>query len=222
MEFVENSTHQTFLEQHTTFGGGSSSTSRNQSNAFIQPSGGPVRYLREHESGDTRRHVNFLRNNIDPQSSSLVIGESVAISFLSYHDCGGDSIREVDHRDDPIVIKVIVKSNLDMLNMLFHDTHTFNAMCGNDSKQNRSITTQNLKSHDDEHDDAQQDEISYYREISYESVISKLLKQIKYQSTKMKNSSDSCCISLGTSDDGGELGKINCGHEFHFQCIRSG
>ncbi|XP_015170377.1 uncharacterized protein [Solanum tuberosum] len=112
MEFVENSTRQTFFEQHTTFGGGSSSTSRNQYNAFIQPSGGPVRYLREHESGDTGRHVNFLRNNIDPQSSSL-----------------GDSIREVGHRDDPIVIE-------------------------------------------------------------------------------------------GTSNGGGELGKINCGREFHFQCIR--
>lgn len=32
-----------------------------------------------------------------------------------------------------------------MLNMLFHDTHTFDAICDNDTNKNRSITIQNLK-----------------------------------------------------------------------------
>lgn len=84
MDFVENFTHQAFFEQNTNFGGGSSSTSRSQSNALIQPSGDPVRNLREHEFGI---HVCFLRNNIDPQSSSPVISGRVAIKYLSYHDC---------------------------------------------------------------------------------------------------------------------------------------
>ncbi|KAH0682486.1 hypothetical protein KY289_020238 [Solanum tuberosum] len=114
-------------------------------------------------------------------------------------------------------------------------------MCGNESKQKRSIATENLKSQDDEedkHGDAQHDRIFYDGEMSYEallelqehvggveiglkkSVISKLLKQSKYQSAKIKNYSESCCICLDTYDDGAELGKINYGHEFHYQCIR--
>ncbi|XP_049391625.1 probable E3 ubiquitin-protein ligase HIP1 [Solanum stenotomum] len=91
---------------------------------------------------------------------------------------------------------------------------------------------------EDEHGDAQHDDIFYDGEMSYEALlelqehiggveiglkksdISKLLKQSKYQSAKMKNYSESCCICLDTYDDGAELGIINCGHEFHYQCIR--
>ncbi|WMV24204.1 hypothetical protein MTR67_017589 [Solanum verrucosum] len=210
-----------------------------------------------------------------------------------------------------------------MLNMLFLVIHTFHEICGNESKQKWSIATENLKSQDDEedeHGDAQHDDIFYDGEMSYEALlelqehiggveiglkksnISKLLKQSKYQSAKMKNYSESCCICLpkkkkkkkknkkkkkkkkkkrkkekekekdkeketwvrprnlhskqkqsiatenlksqddeedehgdaqhddifydgemsyeDTYDDGAELGKINCGHEFHYQCIR--
>ncbi|WMV24205.1 hypothetical protein MTR67_017590 [Solanum verrucosum] len=89
MDFVENSTHPTFFEQYTNYHGGSSSASTHQSNAFTQPSGDPVRYLREHGLWDTGRDVYFLRNNIDSQS-------------LSH----GGIIMEPGHRDDPIVIEV--------------------------------------------------------------------------------------------------------------------
>ena len=42
MELLEKSTHLTFIEQHRGFHVGSSSASRNHSNAFIHPFGGPV------------------------------------------------------------------------------------------------------------------------------------------------------------------------------------
>ncbi|KAH0678937.1 hypothetical protein KY284_020022 [Solanum tuberosum] len=115
---------------------------------------------------------------------------------------------ELSHRDDPIVIEVSILQYL--------------------VKQNRSIATKNLKSQDDEedeHGDAPHDDIFYDGKMSYKallaiqehiggvetglkkSVISKLLNQSKYQSTKMKNYSESCCICLDTYDDGAELEK---------------
>ncbi|KAH0678936.1 hypothetical protein KY284_020021 [Solanum tuberosum] len=133
--------HPTFFEQYTNYHGGSSSASTHQSNAFTQPSGDPVRYLREHGLWDTGRDVYFLRNNIDSQSLSL-----------------GGIIMEPGHRDDPIVIE---------------------------------------DDEEDEHGDAQLDDIFYDGEMSYEALlelqehiggveiglkksdISKLLKQSK-------------------------------------------
>ncbi|WMV24206.1 hypothetical protein MTR67_017591, partial [Solanum verrucosum] len=62
-------------------------------------------------------------------------------------------------------------------------------------EQNRSIATENLKSQDDEkdeHADAPHDDIFYDGKMSYKD----------------------------TYDDGAELEKSNCGHEFHYQFIR--
>lgn len=58
-----------------------------------------------------------------------------------------------------------------MLNVLFHIIHTFHEMCGNDSKEKWYIPTENLKSQDDEEDEhgnAQHDDIFYDGEIPYE------------------------------------------------------
>lgn len=55
MDFVENITHPTFFEKHTNYHSGSSSVSTHQSNAFIQPSSDPVKYLREYELWNTGR-----------------------------------------------------------------------------------------------------------------------------------------------------------------------
>lgn len=35
----------------------------------------------------TQEDVYSLINNVDSQSLSLVIGESIAVTFLSYNDC---------------------------------------------------------------------------------------------------------------------------------------
>ncbi|KAK4721234.1 hypothetical protein R3W88_011467 [Solanum pinnatisectum] len=165
MDFLENSTHSTFFEQHTNYHGGSSSASTNQSSAFIHPSDDQVRYLREHGLEDTGRDVYFLRHNIDSQSPSLVSSESVASGIIMVPG----------HRDDSIIIETLL---------------------------------------------ALQEHIGGIETGFKKNVISKLLKQSKYQSSKMKNYSESCCICLDTYDDGAELGKINCGHKFHYQCIR--
>ncbi|KAJ8557152.1 hypothetical protein K7X08_002777 [Anisodus acutangulus] len=134
---------------------------------------------------------------------------------IASHDTASDfasSVRETGYRDDPIVIE-----------------------------QNGSIDTDSLKLQDDdedEHGDAQQGVIFYVEDMSYEGllelqerigvvgtglkkkVISELLKQRKYQSTKMHDVNDSCCVCLDTYSDREVLGKIDCGHEFHYHCIR--
>ncbi|XP_015068633.1 E3 ubiquitin-protein ligase BIG BROTHER [Solanum pennellii] len=94
MAFLENSTHRTFIEKHRGFHGGSSSASRNQSNAFIHPFGGPAGYFGENGLWNRGNDANFLRNIIDPPPS-LLIGKTIT---------GGRS-RDPGHRDNPIVIE---------------------------------------------------------------------------------------------------------------------
>ncbi|XP_070014239.1 E3 ubiquitin-protein ligase MBR2-like [Nicotiana sylvestris] len=93
---------------------------------------------------------------------------------------------------------------------------------------------------EDEHEAAQQGAIHVNTEnLSYEEllaleehmgdastglkkkVISTLLKQHKYhQSINMNDSNDSCCVCLDTFAVGDNLEKLDCGHEFHYDCIR--
>ncbi|KAK4733538.1 hypothetical protein R3W88_007799 [Solanum pinnatisectum] len=106
----------------------------------------------------------------------------------------------------------------------------------NPGHRDNSIAIEDDK--EDEHGDIQQDGMFYDVEMTYEallalqehiggveiglnkSIISKLLKRSRYQSIKMKSCSDSYFFYLETYEDGEELGKIDCGHEFHYQCIR--
>ncbi|MCD7451981.1 hypothetical protein HAX54_014507, partial [Datura stramonium] len=125
------------------------------------------------------------------------------------------SVRELGHRDNPIVIEA-------------------------ESVRETGHRDDPIVIEDDEeveHENAQQGVIFYDGDLSYEALlslqerignvetglqkksISELLKQRKYQLIKMNNCSNSCSICLDTYGDGEELEKINCDHEFHYHFI---
>ncbi|OIT05057.1 PREDICTED: E3 ubiquitin-protein ligase MBR2-like [Nicotiana attenuata] len=221
---VENTTDLMFTEQHTNFHSDIPSASRYQSNDVIQPSSGAP-YASRYQSSAviqpssdairdltanelrTRRIADFLRrrsefNDIHPPSIPLVIGETVAADNRDRLVSAAGAVREPGRRNQPIVIE---------------------------------------ENEEDEHEAAQQGAIHVNTEnLSYEEllalqehmgdastglkkrVISTLLKQHKYyhQSPNMNDSNDSCCVCLDTFGDGDNLGQLDCGHEFHYDCIR--
>jgi E3 ubiquitin-protein ligase Arkadia len=55
-----------------------------------------------------------------------------------------------------------------------------------------------------------------------EEVVKKLLKQRKFSSWRLKASLDHepCCICQEEYVDGDDLGRLDCGHDFHAGCIK--
>jgi E3 ubiquitin-protein ligase Arkadia len=55
-----------------------------------------------------------------------------------------------------------------------------------------------------------------------EDTVTKLLKQRKFSSWRLKASSDlePCCICQEEYVDGDDIGRLDCGHDFHAGCIK--